>query len=279
MMEQMLITGSHGFIGGNLYDYYNSGIVYSVCGLDSEYLTYDDWDTRLINFLNEVKPKIIFHVGACSNTLEFNVNYMMIRNYESTKIITDWAKYHGAKLIYSSSAASYGTNNRYPSNLYGWSKYIGEQYVTQNGGIALRYYNVYGPGEEHKHEMASVAYQMYRKNKDGDEDVMLFPKSPKRDFVFIDDVISANVYALQHYDEFKGKYYDVGSGTARTFEDVLNNLEIPFTYTHENKIPKGYQFYTCSDVTKFMKFWRPKFSLEEGIIKYKKYLDDKFSNR
>lgn len=278
-MAKILVTGYKGFIGSKLYSHYYSGISYEVIGLSSEYLEKDDWDTRLINFLNTNKPNIIFHVGACSNTLETDVNYMMIRNVESTKLIVDWAVYNKAKIIYSSSAASYGVNNRYPTNLYGWSKYIGEQYVTLNGGIALRYFNVYGPGEEHKGNMASVAYQMYRKDIDKDEPVRLFPKSPKRDFIYIDDVISANIYALEHYDEFKGNFFDVGSGIARTFEDVLDNLGISYYYTPEDKIPHGYQFYTCSDVTKFMKFWRPRFTLEEGIKRYKKYLDDSISNR
>jgi len=277
-MEKIIITGHIGFIGSNLYKEYNRGICYEVIGLDSDYLYNDNWDNILINRLNVIKPNIIFHVGACSNTLEKDVNYMMIRNVESTKLITDWAVYNGAKIIYSSSASSYGINGRYPSNLYGWSKYIGEQYVIQNGGIALRYFNVYGPGEEHKDIMASVAYQMYMKNKNG-EKIKLFPNKPRRDFVYIGDVVSANMHALKHYNELNGNFYDVGSGTARPFEDVLNLLEIEFTYARENVIPEGYQFYTCSDVTKFMKFWRPTYTLEEGIKNYKEYLDDSISNR
>jgi ADP-L-glycero-D-manno-heptose 6-epimerase len=211
--------------------------------------------------------------------LEKDVNYMMIRNYESTKLITDWVKHNNSKLIYSSSAASYGINDRYPSNLYGWSKYIAEKYVIENGGLALRYFNVYGPGEEYKGKMASVAYQMYVKNKNQDEPVRLFPNKPRRDFVYIEDVVSANKFAYEHYNELKGNYYDVGSGTPRTFEDVLYCLDINFTYTPEDVIPEGYQFFTCSDVSKYMPFWRPKYNLEEGIKKYKKYLDDSISNR
>ena len=120
----------------------------------------------------------VFHVGACSDTLETNVDYMMTRNYESTKIIMDWCVKNNKPMIYSSSAANYGTNNLYPSNLYGWSKYVGEGYVISNGGIALRYFNVYGPGEEDKGKMASVAYQMFIKNTKG-EKITLFPKNHK----------------------------------------------------------------------------------------------------
>ena len=107
---------------------------------------------------------------------------MMLLNYEVTKYITDLCYEHMIPLVYSSSAANYGTNEQYPSNLYGWSKYAGEGYVVSRGGVALRYFNVYGPGEEDKGRMASVAYQMYKRYQNGDE-IKLFPKKPLRDFV------------------------------------------------------------------------------------------------
>jgi len=198
----------------------------------------------------------------------------MTRNYESTKIIMDWCVKNNKPMIYSSSAANYGTNNLYPSNLYGWSKYVGEGYVISNGGIALRYFNVYGPGEEDKGKMASVAYQMFIKNVKG-EKIVLFPKKPQRDFVYIKDIVSANIHALENYEELGGKYYEVGSGTARTFEDVLNNMGIEYNYTSEDVIPNGYQFYTCSDKSKWMNGWESKWDLEMGIKDYKEYLEKK----
>jgi len=115
------------------------------------------------------------------NTLETNVEYMMTRNYESTKIMMDWCIENNKPMIYSSSAANYGTNGKYPANLYGWSKYVAEGYVISNGGIGLRYFNVYGPGEEDKGKMASVAYQMFVKHNKG-EDILLFPKKSKKRF-------------------------------------------------------------------------------------------------
>ena len=131
----------------------------------------------------------VFHVGACSNTLETNVNYIMLVNYEFTKHLSDLCLTNNVPMIYSSSAANYGTNGEYPSNLYGWSKYVGEGYVVSNGGIGLRYFNVYGPGEENKGIMASVAYQMNMK-KENHEGIYLFPKKPTRDFVYVKDVVS-----------------------------------------------------------------------------------------
>jgi len=156
MKDKVLVTGARGFIGKNL-----------VKELEFEYevLTFEeidldgDWKLRLKSLFDKGLYGV-FHVGACSNTLEQDVNYMMLLNYEVTRYLADLCRDNDVKLIYSSSAANYGINGEYPSNLYGWSKYTGEGYVISNGGVALRYFNVYGPGEEDKGKMASVAYQM-----------------------------------------------------------------------------------------------------------------------
>lgn len=176
-------------------------------------------------------------------------------------------------LIYSSSAANYGVNEEYPSNLYGWSKYVGEGYVISNGGIGLRYFNVYGPGEEDKGKMSSVAYQMYIKENNG-EDIKLFPKKPLRDFVYVKDIVIANIFAFNNFNRLNSKWYEVGSGDARSFEDVLNYMDISYTYHEEDIIPNGYQFYTCSNKEKWMKGWEPVYDLKLGISNYKNYLSN-----
>lgn len=264
-MKNILITGTKGFIGKNLLNELKG--THHISEINEDIFDIADWPDELSLKLKEYEPEVIFHVGACSNTLETNVNYMMTRNYEFTKILSEYALIHDVKLIYSSSAANYGTNGKYPSNLYGWSKYIAEQHVIQNGGIALRYFNVYGHGEAHKDKMASVAYQMYMKQFKG-EDVKLFPKKPKRDFIYIKDVISANIHAYENYDELASNYYDVGSGIARTFEDVLLNIGVNFDYHDVSEIPVGYQFHTQSDKTQWMHGWEPKYSLEWGLAEY-----------
>ena len=269
-MKKVFVTGTRGFIGKNLlFELDRRGFL--TCGFDDSYLTYENWEEKLLELLNTLNYDSVFHVGACSDTLESDANYMMIRNYESTKVIVDWCVKNGKEFIYSSSAANYGTNGRYPSNLYGWSKHAAEDYVRLNGGIALRYFNVYGPGEEDKGKMASVAYQMYLKKKNNQE-VFLFPKKPLRDFVYVKDVVDANIFALENYQNLSGKYYEVGSGDAKGFEDVLDNMGIPYEYTSEDVIPKGYQFYTCSDKSKWMNGWESKWDLQKGIEDYKNYL-------
>jgi ADP-L-glycero-D-manno-heptose 6-epimerase len=270
-MKKVLITGSQGFIGSRLLSHLSKTNEYQIFTLTEDIFNNDTWVDDIKLMLLSIQPDVIFHVGACSDTLEQNVNYMMILNFESTKVLMDFAKENNVPFIYSSSAANYGTNDLYPSNLYGWSKYVAEQYVISNGGIALRYFNVYGPGEEHKGKMASVAFQMYQKHLRG-EKVSLFPKKPLRDFVYVKDVVDANIFAHENYDTLKGHYYEVGSGEARGFEDVLKLMDIFFDYVDETLIPNGYQFYTCSNPDKWMKGWFPSWTLELGIKDYKEYL-------
>lgn len=263
-MEKIVITGTKGFIGSNLKKELEGK--YEILEINEDIFKNISWKDEVSkHFWLDIEA--VFHVGACSDTLETNVNYMMLVNYEFTKHLMDLCKSKKVPMIYSSSAANYGINNEYPSNLYGWSKYIAEDYVIRNGGIGLRYFNVYGPGEQNKGKMASVAFQMKEKHKNGEE-IKLFPKKPKRDFVYVKDVISANIHAFENFDSLSGKYYEVGSGEARTFEDVLNILQIPFSYHSPDDIPKGYQFYTQSSKSKWMDGWNSKWSLEEGLKDY-----------
>mgnify|MGYP000722028355 FL=1 len=147
------ITGYRGFIGRRLLSFFDLSV-----GIEEGH-TKDE----LYQTLSDFKPDVVFHIGACSDTLVSDVNYIMQTNYISTKWISDWCYDNKVKLIYASSASVYGTNGDNPTNLYGWSKLLGEDYVINKGGIALRYFNVYGPGEEHKGKMASMIYQNIKK--------------------------------------------------------------------------------------------------------------------
>jgi ADP-L-glycero-D-manno-heptose 6-epimerase len=261
---KIIITGTKGFIGSNIKKELENK--FEIIEINEDVFKNTSWrDEVSKHFWLDIVA--VFHVGACSDTLETDVNYMMLVNYEFTKHLMNLCKSKNIPMIYSSSAANYGTNNEHPSNLYGWSKYVSEDYVTSSGGIGLRYFNVYGPGEQNKGKMASVAFQMSEKSKNN-EDIKLFPKKPNRDFVYVKDVVSANIHAFENYEELCGKYYEVGSGEARPFEDVMKIMDIPYEYHDENLIPKGYQFYTCSDKKKWMKNWNSKWSLEDGLKDY-----------
>jgi len=271
-MNKYLITGHRGFIGSELFSYLQAKGE-EVEGIEAEIFEKENWIELLLEELNLIQPSVIFHVGACSNTLEKDSQIMFVRNYEFSKVISNWTYENSKKLIYSSSAANYGDSGRYPSNLYGWSKYAAEDYVVKNGAIALRYFNVFGPGEENKGNMASFLCQAYAKSIKK-EKVLLFPKNPTRDFIYIKDVVSANIFASENYEVLDKKFYEVSTGVSSTFEQLLISANIDFGYSSESCIPKGYQFYTCGDKKKWMPNWSPEYSLSKAIKEYLNYLQN-----
>tara|TARA_Y100001963_G_C6764163_1_gene441290 strand:+ start:246 stop:1037 length:792 start_codon:yes stop_codon:yes gene_type:complete len=255
-----LITGHKGFIGSNLLKHLSDDVVVKI---ESDWLCDENWREDLELVIKKVD--VIFHIGAISDTALQDSTEMLRYNYIFSKELFDLAQKYKKKVIYSSSAACYGGGDGIPNNIYGWSKLMAEQYgmAKCDNFVALRYFNVYGPGEEHKGRMSSVALQSWN-----GEINKLFPKKPKRDFVYIEDIISANIHAI---NSPKG-IYEVGSGEARTFEDVLDNMELPYSYHSEDTIPEWYQFYTKSDKSKWLPNWKPKYTLENGIKEYKDYL-------
>jgi ADP-L-glycero-D-manno-heptose 6-epimerase len=263
----ILLTGYNGFIGKNIFDTIRrkySKEISSITSVEKNFMDNENWEISLNNVVKGCD--VVLHIGAISDTMLQDQNEMLKYNYEFSRILFDSAEMYGKKVIYASSAANTGDAGL-PSNIYGWSKYITEQYginVVTNF-IALRYFNVYGPGEEYKGNMASVAYQAWNKGV-----FKLFPNSPKRDFVYIDDVVDATLYSV--FENIPSGIFEVGSGEAHTFEDVLDLMEIKYTYRRESVIPKGYQFYTEANRKNFLLGWQPKYNLKQGIREYKKYL-------
>lgn len=227
------------------------------------------------SFLDRTKPKIIFHVGADSNTLQKNVQAIMEANFFSSLILSDWCKLNSIPLIFSSSASIYGISGDRPTNLYGWSKYTAERLVVAQGGIALRYFNVFGPGESHKGPMASVFFQAFIKNKIG-ERFELFPGKPKRDFVYIDDVVRANLMAAEQFNTCKGMVFDVGTGKSKTFEDGLTLMGLEFSYSDIKQIPVGYQRNTKANPKNWVPGWKPKLPFKESIQEYSRQLNETY---
>ena len=270
---RVLLTGCHGFIGRNVNDVLmeTKGIKSVIC-IEKDYMNYDGWKSSLVKAVQDCD--VVIHIGAISDTMLQDVNEMMYYNFWLSKQIFDIASQYNKKVIYSSSAACYGTNRTFPSNLYGWSKYLAEQYGISNNKkfVALRYFNVYGPGEENKGKMASIAYQAWKHNllTSGEKPFKLFPKNPKRDFVFVDDVVSANIHAI----ESESGVYEVGSGVANSFETVMECLKLKYEYVNEINIPKGYQFYTCSTKSRWMNGWCPEYNIEYALKSYRRYLID-----
>ena len=254
-----LITGHKGFIGSNLLKQLSDDVVKIESDIVNEDYCYD--------YLKDVVKSvdIIFHIGAISDTTLQDSTEMLRYNYAFSKELFDLAQKYKKKVIYSSSAACYGTGGDMPMNIYGWSKLLAEQYgmVKCDEFVALRYFNVYGPGEEHKEKMASVVYQAYQEGS-----FKLFPGKPKRDFIYVYDVVTANLMAV---NASKG-IYEVGTGEMNLFETMLEHFGIEYTYHSDDKIPSWYQYNTKADKTKWLPGWQPNYNLQKGLSNYKEYL-------
>ena len=273
---RILFTGFNGFIGKNVIQKINDRNIKieSMFFIEKDYMDYEFWETSLNRSVLDCD--VIVHMGAITDTMFKDCNEMLRYNFEFSRVLFEIAASYDKKVIYSSSAANSGANSLegIPSNIYGWSKYITEKYgmAMVEDFIALRYFNVYGPGEENKGNMSSVAHQAHLIMQKGMGKFMLFPGNPKRDFVYIEDVVDATIYPI--FNDVSKGVYEVGSGEARTFEDVLDLMEIPYEYRDEKDTPDGYQFFTEANVDNFMEDWKPQYNLEKGIKKYKDYLNE-----
>jgi ADP-L-glycero-D-manno-heptose 6-epimerase len=192
----------------------------------------------------------IFHEGACSDTMESNGKYMMENNYTTSVNLFQACQKRGARLLYASSAATYGGSDTFredpafehPLNVYGYSKLLFDQRMRRECGVdfqrsvigktgqvvGFRYFNVYGPQEQHKGRMASVAFHQFNQFQ-AEGRVKLFgeyggyaPGSQMRDFVFIDDVVAVNLWFFDH-PGISG-IFNLGTGRAQPFNDVASSV-------------------------------------------------------
>jgi len=267
-----IITGSKGFIG-KAFAQATKDIFTEQILVDEEILI-GDWKTKISNLFQD-RPDVVFHFGACSDTSNFNLQEMMLKNVLTSNHLADLCATYRIPFIFSSSASVYGSimiDKEFENNLslYAYSKLIAEQYAIKSRGVALRYFNVYGHDERHKAKMSSVALQVSVHKAVYSGYFYLFPRKPRRDFVYIKDVISANLHAFENYDSLLGDYYDVGYGEARLFEDVLDIMGVKYRYRQMDCFPDYYQYYTRAG--KFMPDWSPDWSLEKGLADYMKIM-------
>lgn len=266
--KSFVVTGSEGFIGKRLNGRLLDLGAFTIC-VDIDNMTMSEGECEaLVSSVDAV-----FHVGANSNTMEADTNLLFQQNFLATRMWAFACRQTATPLIFSSSAACYGEDGSSPSNPYGWSKYVSEELVLAMAGTSLRYFNVYGPGEGHKGNMASFAHQAFHLNK-REGLVELFPGKPMRDFVHVDDVLGANLAAFENFELCKGRAFDVGTGLPTTFEQVLDYMGIPFGYQTPDSVPCGYQYFTKANETRSVPGWNPSIFPEKGFPSYKKWLSE-----
>jgi ADP-L-glycero-D-manno-heptose 6-epimerase len=312
----ILITGGAGFIGSQLaleiqnkfpnwiitiFDKFNSlekringnykyfGDYKNILGLNVDIIVGDLANSDDLKLIFERKFDIIFHQGAISDTTELNQEEVLRINTLSFVKILDHCIKNNIKLVYASSAGTYGNTispnkvgfGEKPENIYGFSKLqmdiVSRNRIINNNNahvVGLRYFNVYGPGELYKRKTSSMILQLAKQALDFRK-VRLFKfGEQRRDFVYINDVVEANLVALNS----KSGIYNVGFGISRSFNDIISSLEIELGFKISiDYFDNPYNFYqnnTCADLETNKSYfpYSPKYSLEDGIKEYAKVI-------
>ncbi|HKW84228.1 MAG TPA: ADP-glyceromanno-heptose 6-epimerase [Burkholderiaceae bacterium] len=250
---KVVVTGAAGMIGSNLVHGLNKIGIDDVIAVDdltdgpkyrnllgasiSDYFDKSEFYTRFSK--GEFgRVDAVLHQGACSDTMEHDGRFMLDTNYRCSKDLLDACQSRGTRLLYASSAATYGGSASFreepeferPLNVYGYSKLLFDNVVRRmlagatSQVAGFRYFNVYGPREQHKARMASVAFHHFNQFRETGK-VKLFgeyggyaPGEQSRDFVFVDDVVAVNLWFLQNPD--KSGIFNLGTGRAQPFNDV-----------------------------------------------------------
>jgi len=268
---------------GNLKSF---GHFKNLIGFDGEVISGDINDKELLAHLErDYKFDYIFHEAAISDTTAQEQDLMIKTNVNAFKDLLDLAVKHNANMIYASSAATYGSSDVFkvgfeqPNNVYGFSKVmmdnIAYEYMTKTdiSIVGLRYFNVYGPREYFKNTTASMVLQFGHQILAG-KNPRLFEGSDKikRDFIYIEDVIQANIKAMHPR---KSGVVNVGTGKARSFQDIVDilceQLDMHPKYEYiPNPYIGSYQFFTQADIedTKEILGYEPRYEMEDGIKEY-----------
>lgn len=243
--------------------------------------------------------EVVFHQGACSTTTEWNGQYMMDNNYTYSKELLHFCLERELPFIYASSAAVYGIDSKFieepehegPINVYGYSKLLFDNYVRNlnakiNSQIAgLRYFNVFGPGEAHKKNMASVIYHFNNQIQETGE-LKLFKGShgyadgeQLRDFISVDDVVDVNLWLMNKPDV--SGIFNVGTGQSNSFNNVANAVidwhkkgNINYI-SFPDSLKESYQSFTEANLVKLRSagYDQEFTSLKDGVNSYLNFLN------
>jgi len=311
----IIVTGGAGFIGSNIVKGLNQRGRRDILVVDDlkdgtkflnlvdceilDYLDKDDFIARVRSGAGFGDPvEAIFHEGACSATTEWDGVYMMENNYEYSKTLLHYCMEQHAACLYASSASVYGGGEVFsesrehesPLNVYGYSKFLFDQYVRRilpqapSQVVGFRYFNVYGPREQHKGSMASVAYHLGQQLSAGGNPRLFAgcdgygDGEQRRDFIYIDDVVDVNLWFLDNPD--KSGIVNLGTGSCQSFKDVAMAVIGWFGRGEIEYIPfpdhlRGrYQSFTEADMStlRALGYQRPFRTVEAGVPLYMDWL-------
>lgn len=306
----MIVTGGAGFIGSavvwrlNQLGYDDILIVDRLDETDkwknlvplkfADYLDADDFLDDLGDFSD---AKAIFHLGACSATTERDSDYLIRNNYQYTKDLAEFSLANDIRFIYASSAATYGDGSAgmadgtehldslRPLNMYGYSKHIFDKYAARNGMfdriVGLKYFNVFGPNEDHKGDMRSLVNKAFGEiNATGMIGLFRSYNSEYkdgefgRDFVYVKDAVDMTLYFLE---KRVGGLFNVGSGEAATWNSLAHaafaalDTKPNIQYIDMPEQLRGkYQYHTQADLTQIRKagYTKPVTPLADGVADY-----------
>ena len=331
----IIVTGAAGFIGSNIVKALNERGITDIVAVDN--LTRGEKFANLAEceiahyldkheFIRQVREHIlpftniqaVFHDGACSDTMEHNGLYMMDNNYQYSLDLLDWCQDERIPYLYASSAAVYGKGEVFreereleqPLNVYGYSKFLFDQVVRRRMAEDLtaqvagfRYFNVYGPREQHKGRMASVAFHHFNQYREQGY-VNLFGAydgygegQQSRDFVSVEDVVKVNLFFFDH-PEISG-IYNLGTGRSQPFNDLaaatvnacraaegkekmslqqLVDAELIRYIPFPDALKGKYQSFTEADITQLREagYEEPFYDVEQGVSRYVKWMLERF---
>ncbi len=314
----IIVTGGAGFIGSNLVKALNERGRNDIIIVDDltdgrkarnltnldffDYIDCIDFDQAIADGTFDCGPiDVVFHNGACSDTMEYNGRYMMHNNYEGSRNLFHYCQDHRIPFIYASSASTYGYGRNgfredpeceEALNPYAYSKLLMDRYVRkfenqlESQVVGLRYFNVYGPNECHKDKMASLVRQMFYKNQETGK-ITLFEGTDgyenggqTRDFIYVKDVVNVNLFFWEH-PELSG-VFNCGTGHAHTFNQFMQAVidyagKGKITYIPFPEVLKGkYQSFTEADTTKLMSVGYDKgfTKMEDAVAEYCELLEN-----
>ena len=320
MAEPIIVTGAAGFIGRNVVAELNARgedqlILVDELGKDERWknlvgLKYEDIVSPedFLGLLEQhayADARAVIHLGACSATTEKDADYLLRNNYQYTRVLCNWAQEHGARFVYASSAATYGDGSQgyddtdaatptlRPLNMYGYSKHIFDLWALKHrlfddgeGGniVGLKYFNVYGPHEDHKGDMRSVVVKSFEQIRETGEVKLFKSYRPQykdgeqmRDFIYVKDAVDVTLHFALQDAGAPGGLFNCGTGKARTWLDLTRAVfaamgrEPKIEFIEMPKELQGkYQYFTEAKTEKLRAagYTRAFTSLENGVRDY-----------